>query len=97
MRIPMTFSVSRVNSFRELGFQSGCWQVPREHPEIARLEGRYKSQGGLRDGMLVELANGETALVVAIGKQSVRLDANNMMAGKSRVFELELVALEPGR
>ena len=72
-------------------------QVPREHPEIERLEGRYRSQGGLRDGMLVELANGDTALVVAAGERSVRLDANNMMAGKARVFELELVALEPGR
>ena len=73
------------------------WQVPRGHPEIERLEGRYRSQGGLRGGMLVELANGDTALVVAAGERSVRLDANGMMAGKARVFELELVALEPGR
>ncbi len=72
-------------------------QVPRTHPEIERLEGRYRSQGGLKEGMLVELANSDTALVVALGEASVRLDANNMMAGKSRVFELELVALERGQ
>ncbi|KAK9846576.1 hypothetical protein WJX81_006929 [Elliptochloris bilobata] len=83
--------------------QGGEWrrdllfEVPREHPEIQRLEGRYRSQGGLREGMLVELANGDTALVLAAGEHSVRLDANNMMAGKARVFELELVALEPGQ
>jgi len=72
-------------------------QVPRMHPEIERLEGRYRSQGGLKEGMLVELANADTALVVALGEANVRLDANNMMAGKSRVFELELVALERGQ
>ena len=71
--------------------------MPRTHPEIERLEGRYRSQGGLKEGMLVELANADTALVVALGEASVRLDANNMMAGKSRVFELELVALERGQ
>jgi FKBP-type peptidyl-prolyl cis-trans isomerase 2 len=77
--------------------QGPSLQVPRTHPEIERLEGRYRSQGGLKEGMLVELANADTALVVALGEASVRLDANNMMAGKSRVFELELVALERGQ
>ena len=33
-------------------------QVPRDHEEVIRLEGRYKNQGGLKEGMVVELANG---------------------------------------
>jgi hypothetical protein len=30
--------------------------VPRDHPEVQRLEGRYKNQGGLRPELVVELA-----------------------------------------
>jgi hypothetical protein len=52
------------------------------------------SQGGLREGLVVELANGASALVVAADEASVRLDANSMLAGKRVVFELELVGLE---
>lgn len=40
-------------------------QVPRNHPEIERLEGRYKNLGGLKEGLVVELANGNMALVAA--------------------------------
>lgn len=50
--------------------------------------------GGLREGLVVELANGASALVVAADEASVRLDANSMLAGKRVVFELELVGLE---
>jgi FKBP-type peptidyl-prolyl cis-trans isomerase 2 len=71
--------------------------VPRAHPEVARLEGRYQSQGGVRAGALVELSNGGVAVVVRADEEEVVLDANSMMAGKSLVFELELLAVErPG-
>jgi len=46
--------------------------------------------------MVVELANGAEALVVALDEGSVRLDTNPMLAGKDVVFELELVGLERG-
>ena len=66
-------------------------QVPRDHEEIARLEGRYKNQGGLKEGMVVELANGASAIVVGLSDEAVRIDANNMMAGKTRTFEVMLL------
>lgn len=43
---------------------------------------------------MVQLSNGGMALVVKEDEGSVTLDANNMLAGKSLVFELELVAIE---
>ena len=67
--------------------------VPREHPEVTRLEGRYKNHGGLVAGMLVELANGSMALVMAADGEAVTIDANPMMAGKKLTFELELLAI----
>jgi FKBP-type peptidyl-prolyl cis-trans isomerase 2 len=70
-------------------------QVPRDHPEVQRLEGRYKNVGGLAEGLVVELANGKPAAVVEVTDELVRLDANAMLAGKTRFFELELVAVEP--
>lgn len=113
------------------------FKVPRNHPEIERLEGRYKkyvvwssvlfladsressrlcinsynsyvskavyfydyvwlwcSQGGVHKGLLAELSNGALALVVECDDDAVTLDTNNMMAGKSLLFEIELVALE---
>ena len=52
------------------------------------------SLGGLKEGLVVQLSNGGMALVVKEDGDSVTLDANNMLAGKSLVFELELVAIE---
>jgi FKBP-type peptidyl-prolyl cis-trans isomerase 2 len=52
------------------------------------------SQGGLREGLVVELSNGSMALVIAVGDDDVTLDANNMMAGKTLCFELEVVAID---
>jgi FKBP-type peptidyl-prolyl cis-trans isomerase 2 len=84
----------------EIEAEGGAWDparlftVPREHEEVQRLEGRYKNHGGLREGLVVELANGAHALVVAADEASVQLDANSMLAGKKVVFELELVGLE---
>jgi FKBP-type peptidyl-prolyl cis-trans isomerase 2 len=59
------------------------------------LEGRYKNQGGLQEGLVVELANGASAMVVDVSESSVKIDANNMMAGKTRTFEVTLVDIEP--
>ena len=70
-------------------------QVPRNHQEITRLEGRYKNQGGLSEGMVVELANGESAMIVALKDDAVHIDANNMMAGRTRTFEVTLQHIEP--
>jgi len=74
---------------------SRIMQVPRDHQEITRLEGRYKSQGGLKEGMVIELANGESAMVVSMKDNVVAIDANNMMAGKTRSFEVTLQHIEP--
>ena len=83
-----------------LQLQGGPWQqellftIPRTHEEIARLEGRYKNQGGVFQGQIVELSNGGMAVVVSCNDAEVVLDANSMMAGKTLSFELELVGLE---
>lgn len=65
----------------------------RDHPEIQRLEGRYKSQGGVKVGAIVELSNGGQAVVVEAGEAEVVLDANNMLAGKKLLFELEVIGI----
>jgi FKBP-type peptidyl-prolyl cis-trans isomerase 2 len=80
--------------------QGGEWKkellfaVPRDHEEIQRLEGRYRSQGGVQEGLVVELSNGGMAVVVKCGEDAVVLDANSMLAGKMLTFELELILLE---
>jgi FKBP-type peptidyl-prolyl cis-trans isomerase 2 len=70
-------------------------QVPWDHPEIERLEGRYKNVGGLEEGLVVELANGKQASIVELTSSYVRLDANNPLAGRRRFFELELLDIDP--
>ena len=74
-----------------------CAQVPRDHEEIIRLEGRYKNQGGLMEGMVVELANGASAVVAKVSEAAVCIDVNNMMAGKTRTFEVKLLDIEPAQ
>ena len=54
----------------------------------------FCSQGGLKRGLLVELANNSMAMVIDINEKEVRLDANNMLAGKKLIFELEVIAIE---
>lgn len=82
--------------------QGGEWnrellfKVPINHPEVERLQGRYKNQGGLKPSMLVELANGGMAVVLELTDEHVVLDANNMMAGKTLQFDLEVVSIERG-
>ncbi len=39
-----------------------------------------RSQGGLKEGLLVELSNGGMALVVKADEETVVLDANNMVS-----------------
>jgi len=40
------------------------------------------SQGGLKDGAIVELANMSLATILEVNDTTVKLDANNMMAGE---------------
>ena len=61
-----------------------------EHPPRPRC----RSLGGLREGLVVELSNGGMAVVVKEDAEGVVLDANSMLAGKTLLFELELVGLE---
>ena len=69
--------------------------VPFDHPEVARLAGRYKNVGGLAEGLVVELANGSRAVITKLVEgESVSLDANDMLAGRKRIFELTLVGIE---
>ena len=70
------------------------FNVPADHPEVQRLQGRYKNQGGLTEGLLVELANGNMAMILSIDEQGVRIDANNMLAGKKLFFELEVIGIK---
>lgn len=50
--------------------------------------------GGLAPSLVVELANGSRAVVLDVNEQSVKLDANSMLAGKKLVFEIELMGIE---
>jgi len=64
--------------------------VERSHPEVERLTARYQT---LTPGLVVELANGASAVVLHVDEEMLQLDANPMLAGKQLLFELELVAL----
>lgn len=70
------------------------FQVPRDHPEIQQLEGRYKNVGGLAPELVVELSNGSQAMVVELTDEFVRLDANSFVAGRNLTFEVELVGFD---
>lgn len=52
------------------------------------------SQGGLAEGLVVELANGAMAVVLEITDEDVKLDANNMLAGQTFMIELAVVGIE---
>jgi FKBP-type peptidyl-prolyl cis-trans isomerase 2 len=69
------------------------FKVPIDHPEIQRMEGRYKNQGGLHEGLIAELSNGGMAVVLRVDEElgEVTLDANSMMAGKVLIFEIEML------
>ena len=46
--------------------------VPRSHEEVVRLEGEHAQGGGLREGLVVQLANGEAAVVRRVDDATVR-------------------------
>eukprot|EP00210_Caulerpa_lentillifera_P008186 g7816.t1 len=66
------------------------FKVPTTHPEIVRLQGRYRNIGGITKGMVVELLNKRLALVVDMNESIVTLDANSMMAGQQLTFEISV-------
>lgn len=70
------------------------FKVPSDHPEVARLQGKFGKTGGLQTGMIVQLANGSQAQVMDITDEVVVLDANHAMAGRKLTFEIELHDLE---
>ena len=70
------------------------FEVALNHPEVERLEGRYKSQGGVQVGAVVELANGATALILAKSDQTVTLDANGAFASQPAELRIELLHIE---
>jgi len=43
----------------------------------------------------VELSNGASAMVVTVTDDVVKIDCNNMFAGKSRIMEVTLLRIEP--
>ncbi|KAA6418035.1 MAG: peptidyl-prolyl cis-trans FKBP-type [Trebouxia sp. A1-2] len=100
---PLTFEIGAGEIFGNKMFQAsgGEWNkdllfnVPRQHEEVQRLEGRYKNVGGLKEGLVVELTNGSNAMILDVKDDVVQLDANNMMAGQILMFELELVSIDP--
>ena len=61
--------------------------VPEAGPHQCRM-------GGLAPSLVVELANGSRAVVLDVNEQSVKLDANSMLAGKKLIFEIELMGIE---
>lgn len=70
------------------------FDVPLDHPEVERLEGRYKSQGGLKVGAVVELANGASAVVLEKTGEKVTLDANSAFASQPATLSIELLHID---
>ena len=60
---------------------------------MLRLENRYKAQGGLLEGGVVQLANGNMAAVVKVTPDAVQLDANDMLASREIKFTLKLLSI----
>lgn len=45
---------------------------------------------------MIELSNGSNALVLEITDEAVKLDANNLGAGKTLLFEIEILDIQRG-
>ncbi|GAQ79746.1 FKBP-type peptidyl-prolyl cis-trans isomerase [Klebsormidium nitens] len=75
------------------------FDVPRDHEEVARLEASVEGtdEGPLKPGSVVQLINGNPAIVVAIDDEHVRIDANHPLAGSTLSFEVEVVNVEKAR
>ena len=82
-----------ITPLQEEWSQDLLFKVPKEHPEIQRLEGKFRSAGGLQEGMIVELQNGNQAQVLKVSADEVVLDANDAMAGRRIAFDIELVSI----
>lgn len=74
--------------------QELLFTVPADHPEVQRLQGKFRAAGGLQEGMVVELANGAQAHVLKLSEGNVVLDANSATAGRRVAFELELMSID---
>lgn len=48
---------------------------------------------GLQPGDQVTLGNGQTATVLEVGEEVIRIDANHPLAGQALTFEVELVSI----
>ena len=69
---------------------------PAPPSQVERLQNRYKTQGGLLKGALVQLANGKMALVMEVTGEYVQLDANDMLSGRGVItFALEVLDIQP--
>jgi FKBP-type peptidyl-prolyl cis-trans isomerase 2 len=55
---------------------------------------RHPSVGGLAEGLVIELSNGRSAVVLEVNDDAIKLDANNLGAGKTLVFELEVLDVQ---
>ena len=78
------------------GWCRACWCSCRKPLTPAAALPSPCSQGGLVQGMLVQLQNQQMALLVEVGEGSVTLDANSMLAGKTLTFFLELLDIQAG-
>lgn len=48
---------------------------------------------GLEPGDQVTLGNGQTATVVEVGDETIKIDANHPLAGQALTFEVELISI----
>jgi peptide-methionine (S)-S-oxide reductase len=51
---------------------------------------------GLEAGVAVQLSNGARAVVKDVSDETIKLDANHMLAGKALTFDVELVDVTKG-
>ena len=70
--------------------------VPRDHEEVVRLEAEAAASGGLKEGAVVQLANGQAAVIRRVADDGVLIDCNHPLAGAPLSFTLRVLALERG-
>ena len=70
--------------------------MPRDHAEVARLEAEAEARGGLKEGAMVTLANGQSAMVRRVDAEGVTLDCNHPLAGAPLAIRLKVVSLVRG-
>ena len=70
--------------------------VPRDHEEVLRLEAEAAASGGLKEGAVVQLANGQAAVLRRVADDGVLIDCNHPLAGAPLSFTLRVLALERG-